>query len=65
MPCVCVTKCPSDLILCVLSAALPAALQSPGEAASAEVVHANDGAGEEEDHPGHDHHGVSTATTLL
>lgn len=56
------------LSLCAVSPlldALPAALQSPGEAASAEVVHAHVRAGEEEDHQGHDRHGVGTATTLL
>ena len=42
--------------------ALPAALQSPGEAASAEVVHTHPGAGEEEDHQGHDCHGAGTET---
>lgn len=45
--------------------ALPAALQSPGEAASAEVVHTHVGARQEEDRQGHDHHGVGTATTHL
>lgn len=45
--------------------ALHAALQSPGEAASAEVVHVHVGTWEEEDHQGHDHHGAGTATPLL
>lgn len=45
--------------------ALPAALQSPGEAAPAEVVHGDDGSGKEKDHQGNDHHCVGTATTFL
>lgn len=51
--------------VCVLLDALPAALQSPGEAASSEVVHAHGRAREEEDHQGHDLHGVGTATAFL
>lgn len=52
-------------LVCVLLDALPAALQSPGEAASSEVVHAHGRAREEKDHQGHDLHGVGTATAFL
>lgn len=55
---------PADTVLLLLDA-LPAPLQSPGEAPSAEVVHTHIRSGEEEDHQGYDHHGVGTATTLL
>lgn len=45
--------------------AVPAAVQPPGEAAAAEVVHAADGAGEEEGDPGHDHAGAGPSASLL
>ena len=65
--CVCVYKhiTTSALRACVSLDALPAALQSSRETASAEVVHSHVRAGEEEDHPGHDLHGVVTTTPLL
>lgn len=49
----------------LLSDALPAALQPPRETASAEVVHPDVRAREEEDHQGHDLHGVGTTAALL
>lgn len=49
----------------LLSDALPAALQPPGETASAEVVHPDVRAREEEDRQGHDLHGVGTTAALL
>lgn len=55
----------SVLISCVLPDALPAALQSPGETASAKVVHSHVRPRKEEDHQGNDLHGVVTTTALL
>lgn len=51
--------------VCVLLDALPAALQSPGETAPAEVVHSHVRTWKEEDHQGNDLHGVVTTTALL
>lgn len=45
--------------------AIPAALQSPRKASSAEMVPAYLRAREEEDHQGNDHHGVGTTATHL
>lgn len=45
--------------------AIPAAVQSPGQTPSAEMVHAHVGSREEEDHQGDDHHGVGAAATYL
>lgn len=45
--------------------ALPVAVQPTGEAAIAEMVHANIGAGEEEGDPRHDDVGAGPSTALL
>lgn len=49
----------------LLSDALPAALQSSRETTSAEVVHPDVRAREEEDRQGHDLHGVGATAALL
>lgn len=53
------------LISCVSPDALPAALQSPGETAPAEVVHSHVRPRKEENHQGNDLHGVVTTAALL
>lgn len=59
------------LLLCSYSGlppspdALPVAVQSTGEAAIAEMVHANTGAGEEEGDPRHVDVGAGPSTALL
>lgn len=45
--------------------ALLVAVQSAGETATAEMVHAVNGPGEEEGYPGHDDDGVGPSTTFL
>lgn len=45
--------------------ALPVAVQPAGEAATAEMVHSNNGAGEEEGDPGHDDVSAEPSTTFL
>lgn len=44
---------------------LPAAVQSAGEAAPAEMVHAAGGPGEEESDPGHDDVGACSSAAYL
>lgn len=57
------------MILCLLLPsspdAIPVAVQPAGQAAAAEMVHATNGAGEEEGDPGHDDAGAGPSAALL